>query len=104
MNRRIAPALCRAALAACLAAVAIPPASAEGQCYGDWSDAAPIVAKEKLLSARDVQDLARHEHGGDAVRIILCEQGGGFIYRVTLRRLDGHIGMITVGAIPGNGR
>lgn len=75
-----------------------PPAMADERCYGDWSDAAPIVAREQLRSARDVQDMARIELGGDVVRIVLCQGEGGFVYRLVLRRLDGRIGTLTVNA------
>ena len=52
-------------LAACALALAAPVA-AEERCYGDWSDAALVVAAERLRSARDVHDLAR-DHPGDIV-------------------------------------
>jgi len=88
-----------------MAALAASPSFAAGQgagaasrCYGEWSEAAPIVAREKLRSAVDVQDMAREELGGDVVRILLCEEDEGFVYRLVLRRLDGHIGTVTVTA------
>lgn len=78
-----------------------PASAAEQRCYGDWSDAAPIVARERLRSARDVQDMARHELGGDVVRIVLCEaDGGSFVYRLVLRHGNGRIGNLTVDAAP----
>ncbi len=76
-------------------------AAVEPRCYGEWSEAAPIVAREKLKSALDVQALARVELGGDVVRIVLCEEEKGFVYRLVLRRLDGHIGTLTVSAARG---
>lgn len=86
-------------LAAALVAMAVPPAaSASERCYGDWSDAAPIVARERLQSARDVQDMARLELGGDVVRIVLCEGEQGFVYRLVLRHSNGRIGNLTVSA------
>lgn len=87
------------AVAAGLASSDSPTASAAGdRCYGDWSDAAPIVTRERLRSARDVQDMARIQLGGDVVRIVLCEAQEGFVYRLVLRRLDGRIGTLTVKA------
>ncbi|MGE3916474.1 MAG: hypothetical protein AB7F78_12335 [Hyphomicrobiaceae bacterium] len=79
-------------------ALAAPP-DAEARCYGDWSDAAPIVEQRQLRSARDVQDMARVELGGDVVRIVLCEgEDGAFVYRLVLRRDDGRINTVTVRA------
>ncbi|MGE0764904.1 MAG: hypothetical protein AB7L90_00420 [Hyphomicrobiaceae bacterium] len=79
-------------------------ARADTRCYGDWSEAAPIVVREKLRSALDVQDMARDELGGEAVRIVLCQGDGGFTYRLVLRRLDGRMGTFTVSAARKKGR
>lgn len=93
-----------AVLAGFLSSSAPQKASAGPQCYREWSEAAPIVAREKLRSAVDVQDMAREELGGDVVRIVLCEGDEGFVYRLVLRRLDGHIGTLTVSAARGDRR
>lgn len=85
-------------LSAGLALPMQPAALAEQRCYGDWSDAAPIVQRERLRSARDVQTMARLELGSDVVRILLCEAGSGFVYRLVLRNPDGRIGNLTVSA------
>jgi hypothetical protein len=98
MSRRLILIAVFLALAATLLPGRSPTAAADERCYGDWSDAAPIVAREQLRSARDVQDMARVELGGDIVRIVLCEAEGGFVYRLVLRRLDGRIGTLTVSA------
>ena len=92
------PLIQSALIAGLLVAGSVPALSAE-RCYGDWSDAAPIVVREQLRSARDVQELARVEHSSDVVRILLCEAGEGFVYRLVLRRLDGRIGTLTVSAM-----
>jgi len=98
MSRRLTILFAVAALAASLSSVAGEKAVAETRCYGDWSEAAPIVAREKLRSALDMHDMAREELGGEVVRIVLCEGERGFTYRLVLRRLDGHIGTFTVKA------
>lgn len=72
--------------------------AAEERCYGDWSDAAPVVVSERLRSARDVHDLARDRHDSDVVRIVLCRVADDYVYRVVLRRSDGRIGKLTVSA------
>lgn len=98
MPLRLTESFAVAALASLLPFAGPQPAGAQSRCYGEWSEAAPIVAREKLRSAIDVQDMARGELGGDVVRIVLCEADGGFVYRLVLRRLDGHIGTLTVSA------
>jgi uncharacterized membrane protein YkoI len=73
-------------------------ALADTRCYSEWSDAAPIVARERLLTARDVQEMAREQLGGDIVRIMLCRDADRFVYRAVVRRDDGRISTWTVGA------
>lgn len=90
--------VCVLAASALAIAVLNGKAAAGDQCFGDWSDAAPVVAREQLRSARDVQDRARQELGGDIVRILLCEEAEGFVYRLVLRHSDGRIGKLTVSA------
>ena len=62
-----------------------------GNCFQDWSDAAPIVAREQLLAARDVQELTRRQLFGDVVRITLCREGTGYVYRLLHRDNNGRI-------------
>ena len=78
--------------------LAAAPAGAQERCYGDWADAAPIVAGQRLRSARDAQDVARDRLSGDVVRIVLCETPAGFVYRIVMRREDGRIANLTVNA------
>jgi uncharacterized membrane protein YkoI len=104
MSPRLTTFFAVAALAFLLSLVAVAGASAQSRCYGEWSEAAPIVARERLRSALDVQDMAREEFGGEIVRIVLCEGDGGFTYRLVLRRLDGHIGRLTINAARGERR
>ncbi len=70
----------------------------EPPCIADWSDAAPIVARERLASVRNIQDLARIRFSGDLVRITLCREDSRFVYRVILRDLRGRISSQTVDA------
>lgn len=91
-------------LASALAAVAparlvsAEPAVEPAACLADWSDAAPVVARERLLSARDVRDLNRRQNASDIVRITLCREPAGYVYRVVLRDAHGRISVVTVDA------
>jgi len=99
MPRRLTIPLSGALLASVVVLAGTVDGRAASRCYAEWSEAAPIVAREKLRSARDVHDMAREELGGEVVRIVLCDRAEeGFVYRLVLRRLDGRIGTLTVTA------
>ncbi len=86
-------------LAVLLAAVATAPAAAaDSPCYAEWSDAAPIVARERLRAALDIQILARRELSGDLIRITLCREDSRFVYRLLMRDLKGRISNFTIDA------
>jgi hypothetical protein len=82
MLRIIFPAALIAAQGACGAAFA-------GGCYADWSVAAPIVRKEGLATVEQLSAQARVRFAGDIVRTTLCEEQGGFVYRLVIRDHDG---------------
>lgn len=54
------------------------------RCWPQWSDAAPIVAREALAGARAVHDEVRRRFGGQLVRITLCEAAGRYHYRLVI--------------------
>ncbi|MEZ5851822.1 MAG: hypothetical protein R3D68_14350 [Hyphomicrobiaceae bacterium] len=60
-------------------------------CILDWSDAATIVLKEKLIPANGIHALVRQRQDGDLVRIVLCREGARFTYHIHLRRPAGQI-------------
>ena len=70
----------------------------DGSCFTDWSDAAPIVARERLTAARDVQELARSRLSGDLIRITLCREEAGFVYRLLMRDAKGRMNNLVVDA------
>ena len=67
-------------------------------CFSNWSDAAPIVARERLLAARDVQEMIRRTLPGDVVRITLCREEAGYVYLLLLRDGHGHISNLKIDA------
>ena len=77
------------------AMVALSPApAAVGQsmrCFDDWSDAAPIVLRENLVPAREVQSWARKRLKGNVIRVTLCQDGDRYIYRLLVREQKGRI-------------
>jgi hypothetical protein len=74
-------------------------ASAEAsRCFEDWSDAAPIMLKEGLLSTRDLHEQARQHLTGALLRITLCQEGKRYTYRLLVRGANGQLNMVTVDA------
>jgi uncharacterized membrane protein YkoI len=73
------------------------PARADG-CYADWSDAAPIVKKEGLTTIETLAETARGKLSGDIVKTTLCEEEGGFVYRLLIREPAGRLVNRTVDA------
>jgi uncharacterized membrane protein YkoI len=76
-----------------LLAAAVHPSRAD--CIADWSEAAPIVHKEKLATVEALSRLAADKLPGSIVKTTLCEERGAFVYRLVLRdahgRLSNHI-------------
>jgi hypothetical protein len=71
-----------------------PAPAAIGQsvrCFEDWSDAAPIVLRENLVPAREVQSWARKRLKVNVIRVTLCQEGDRYIYRLLIREPKGRI-------------
>ncbi len=60
-----------------------------GGCYADWSVAAPIVRKEGLATVETLARRAQARISGDIVKTTLCEEKGGFVYRLADPRSQG---------------
>jgi len=94
----------RRALVALAATVCLVAASAaqlsasQPACWPEWSDAAAVVERERLASAKGVHVLARQHTGGELLRITLCEQGGAYVYRLLVRDDQGRVSSHTVDA------
>lgn len=69
----------------------------QGKCY-EWTEAAPIVMREKLASAKDVHEQARDRLSGELIRITLCEEKGQFVYRLVVQEGGGRFRHLTVDA------
>ncbi len=67
-------------------------------CFSNWSDAAPIVARERLLAARDIQAMSRRRRSGEVVRITLCREDTGYVYLLLLRDDRGRISNLKIDA------
>ena len=67
-------------------------------CFDDWSDAAPVMLKEKLVGTRELHEQARQHLPGDLVHITLCREEHRFFYRLLMRDLVGRLTAVTVDA------
>ncbi len=72
--------------------------AARAACIADWSIAAPIVHKEKLATVEVLARLAQGQIAGSIVKTTLCEENGGFVYRLVIREPAGRLVNRTVDA------
>ena len=80
------------------AAVLAPAPVRAGSCYANWSVAAPIVHKEGLATVESLFQLAQSKISGHIVKTTLCEEEGGFVYRLIIRDHEGRLTNKTVDA------
>lgn len=71
---------------------------AQDYCYADWSQAAPVVAREKLISAKKIHELVRQKLSANVVRITLCKGPKGFEYRLVTFEANGKARKLTIDA------
>ena len=80
-----------------------PARAADAGCYSNWSEAAPIVSREGLLTVEQLTASARGKLAGDIVKTTLCKEGGGYVYRLVVRGPNGQLTSATVDAKAGFG-
>ena len=90
--------LLAAALALVLGAPAEAIASPDSQCWADWSAAAPIVHKEKLMPAKDLRGLMEARKTGQLLTITLCQEKGKYLYKLVILGAAGRVENLTVDA------
>jgi len=74
-----------------LACVLVTDRARAESCYSDWSVAAPIVRKEGLTTVEKLWKLAQSKIFGKIVKTTLCEERGGFVYRLLVRDPKGRL-------------
>jgi uncharacterized membrane protein YkoI len=67
-------------------------------CVENWSEAAPVVTREKLVPIETLTRLARSELASDLVRTALCEENGRYVYKMVVRHRDGGLRNVAVDA------
>lgn len=81
----------RTASMALVPILALPAHAKDEACFESWSEAAPIVQSEGLVSTHDLYQQLRDRHSGEVIRITLCREGQRFVYRVVLRQDSGRL-------------
>ncbi len=71
--------------------ITLPAHAKNDACFDSWSEAAPIVQRERLVSTHDLYQQLRDRHSGDVIRITLCREDNRFVYRVVLRQESGRL-------------
>jgi uncharacterized membrane protein YkoI len=85
-------------LMAVLALVPRPASAEEGRCFADWSDAAAVAKKERLIAVELLSRLAQGKLLGEIVKSTLCEEHGRYVYRLVVRESKGQLRNVTVDA------
>jgi hypothetical protein len=84
-----------------LLTIAVAPGATAGEvrrCFETWSEAAEIVANERLVAIERLSGVARARLGGDIVRTTLCDVGNRYIYRLVVRPASGRLKIISIDA------
>jgi uncharacterized membrane protein YkoI len=69
----------------------------ESECYTDWSVAAGIVEKEKLVTVDKLIAGAKTSVPGDIIKTTLCKVDGTYVFRLVVRD-KGALKTVTVDA------
>ena len=83
----------------CLLTIATGPATAQDdQCFTTWSEAAPIVRREGLVTIEHVHRLAREHAVVEIINSTLCQAHGRYTYRLVVREKWGPLKTLVVDA------
>lgn len=87
--------------AVALLPTALPVAAMPGlACYSDWSAAAPVARKERLLTLELLSQKVADKLDGRLLKAVLCRTEERFVYRVVVKRPDGRLGTAILDAKP----
>lgn len=67
-------------------------------CIERWSDAAPVVAKQRLVNIEKLSAKAPKKLGGSIVKATLCKTNGSYTYSLVVRTTKGKLKSMTVDA------
>lgn len=93
--------LAAATLSAALFPTALPAVAMPGlACYSDWSAAAPVARKERLLTLERLSQKVADKLDGRLLKAVLCRTEERFVYRVVVKKPDGRLGTAILDAKP----
>lgn len=79
-------------------AVAQTDVRGQKKCFASWSEAAPVVRREKLVGVDQLSRQVQARTGGGVVKSTLCTQGQRFQYRLVVRPRNGPLQSMSVDA------
>jgi len=93
--------------AVCLLGVAVllvplSHAAADGRCFGDWSEAGPVVRANDLIPVGRLLKSVARETRGKVIKVQLCGDGRGYRYNVAVSGAGGRVSWLVVDARTGN--
>lgn len=68
------------------------------KCFESWTEAAPVVASEQLVSVSDLSRMTRQRLSEDLIKTTLCREGGRFVYVLVVRSPSGTLRNLTLDA------
>ncbi|MGH1418222.1 MAG: hypothetical protein ACRBCJ_05135 [Hyphomicrobiaceae bacterium] len=74
------------------------PAWAATTCYTNWSEAAVVVKKNKLVNVADLDAMVRDKLDGRIVKTTLCSVEKDYIYKIVVRKSGGQLKSVSVDA------
>ena len=74
--------------------------AAAGDCL-PWKSAAPVIAKNSLLSGDVVYQMVQARTGGQIIHASLCDENGRFLYKLVVLGPKGDVTNVTVDARTG---
>jgi uncharacterized membrane protein YkoI len=73
-------------------------ARAKTSCFNDWSEAAVVVEKHKLVKVADLDAMVRKKLDGRIVKTTLCAVDKSYIYKIVVRKSGGQLKGVAVDA------
>ena len=77
-------------------AVSLPAANAD--CLSDWGAAAEVVRANGLQTVEQLAKTSPQQLKGQIIKATLCEEGGGFVYRLVVREATGQMKNVVIDA------
>lgn len=71
---------------------------AKSLCYDNWSEAAVVVEKNKLVKVAALDEMVQKKLNGRIVKTTLCTKDKGYEYKIVVRKTGGQLTGVSVDA------